>query len=67
MTARWKNTLSYEDVTPKQNWLNRRQIMAGGLGLGIASAFGSHSASAATLTPNSLEDRSEERRVGKEC
>ena len=56
MTARWKNTLSYEDVTPKQNWLNRRQIMAGGLGLGIASAFGSHSASAATLTPNSLED-----------
>lgn len=56
MTARWNNTLSYEDVTPKQNWLNRRQIMAGGLGLGIASAFRSHSASAATLTPNSLED-----------
>ena len=29
MAHRWTNTLSAADVTPKQAYLNRRQIMAG--------------------------------------
>ncbi|CUH52664.1 protein-methionine-sulfoxide reductase catalytic subunit MsrP [Shimia marina] len=37
MAYRWKNTLTHEDVTPKSAFLNRRQIMAGMAGLGLAS------------------------------
>ncbi|MBO9475906.1 protein-methionine-sulfoxide reductase catalytic subunit MsrP [Shimia sp. R11_0] len=37
MAYRWKNTLTHEDVTPKSAFLNRRQIMAGMAGLGLAA------------------------------
>ncbi|MEM1235278.1 MAG: protein-methionine-sulfoxide reductase catalytic subunit MsrP [Pseudomonadota bacterium] len=36
MARRWTNTLTRNDVTPEAHWLNRRQIIAGALGLGAA-------------------------------
>ena len=36
---RFKTNLKYSDVTPKQDYLNRRQIMAGAAGLLAAGAF----------------------------
>ncbi len=36
---RFKTNLKYSDVTPKQDYLNRRQIMAGAAGLLTAGAF----------------------------
>ncbi|WP_368186115.1 protein-methionine-sulfoxide reductase catalytic subunit MsrP [Aestuariibius sp. HNIBRBA575] len=38
MAHRWKNDLSWDDVTPKSQWLNRRQIMAGLAGAGVIGA-----------------------------
>ncbi len=57
MAYRWKNTLKDCDVTDVGVYLNRRQIMAGAVGLGLASVTG-HSAAAAQdeLEPNSYED-----------
>ncbi len=40
MAGRWRNDLNYYDVTPKQGFLNRRQLMAGGAALGGALAMG---------------------------
>ncbi len=37
MANRWKNTLTQDDVTPRGAYLNRRQIMAGMAGLGLAA------------------------------
>ncbi len=64
MAHRWKNDLSREDVTPKADFLNRRQIMAGALGIGGtaigAAALGTMGATPAAaqeaLEPTSLED-----------
>lgn len=55
MAHRWKNDLSAADVTPQQMFLNRRQIMAGALGLG---AFGAAGAAKAQddLQPNTWEE-----------
>ena len=36
MAFRWKNDLTAKDVTPKSLYMNRRQIMAGLSGLGLA-------------------------------
>ncbi|WP_435140017.1 protein-methionine-sulfoxide reductase catalytic subunit MsrP [Pseudopelagicola sp. nBUS_19] len=36
MAHRWTNDLTYADITPKSAFLNRRQIMAGLAGLGLA-------------------------------
>ncbi len=55
MAYRWKNTLSYDDVTPHGVYMNRRQLMAGAAGLGLAAMAGS-GAKAETLEPNSWED-----------
>ena len=55
MAHRWKNDLTHADVTPKSAFFNRRQIMAGAAGLGVASIAGGVSAQAA-LVPNSFED-----------
>ncbi|MCL6282586.1 protein-methionine-sulfoxide reductase catalytic subunit MsrP [Ruegeria sp. 2012CJ41-6] len=54
MAHRWKNDLSYGDVTPEHVYLNRRQVIAGLAGTGLAVAAGSLSAE--TLEPNSWEE-----------
>ena len=55
MAFRWENTLTQKDVTPEAVWLNRRQIMAGMAGLGVAGvAQSAHAAQG--LEPNTFED-----------
>ncbi len=58
MAHRWTNTLSAADVTPKQAYLNRRQIMAGLGGMAGLAGLGAlpGAAQAETLEPNSWED-----------
>lgn len=58
MANRWQNTLSENDVTPEAAFLNRRQIIAGGVaGLGLASGLGGSPALAQeALEPNDYED-----------
>ena len=54
MAYRWKNDLTMADVTPKAAYLNRRQILAGTVGLGAIGLAGG--ASAQGLEPNTLEE-----------
>ncbi|GGH40438.1 sulfoxide reductase catalytic subunit YedY [Cribrihabitans marinus] len=54
MAKRWTNTLTHADVTPRAAFLNRRQIMAGMAGLGLAGLAGQGRAE--TLEPNSFEE-----------
>ncbi|WP_439144116.1 protein-methionine-sulfoxide reductase catalytic subunit MsrP [Planktotalea sp.] len=58
MAYRWKNTLSDNDVTDHALFLNRRQLMAGAAGLGLATAIDGPRAALAqeALEPNSFED-----------
>jgi sulfoxide reductase catalytic subunit YedY len=56
MAHRWTNDLTHKDVTPKAAFLNRRQIMAGVAGLGIASMAGRAGAQTDDLTPNEWEE-----------
>lgn len=58
MAYRWKNTLKDKDVTDHSVFLNRRQIMAGAAGLGLAGALGTSATAQSddTLEPNSFED-----------
>ena len=64
MAGRWKNDLTWDDVTPKAAFMNRRQLMAG---VGAIAAGGIAGPALAKLgakpskwstdeTPNSLED-----------
>ncbi|NQY60049.1 protein-methionine-sulfoxide reductase catalytic subunit MsrP [Cognatishimia sp.] len=55
MAHRWKNDLTHYDVTPHAAFLNRRQIMAGIAGAGLATTLGAGQARAATLEPDSFE------------
>jgi sulfoxide reductase catalytic subunit YedY len=55
MAGGWRNTLRYSDATPKADFLNRRQIMAGMAGIGLGASLPMQ-ASAETLEPNSFED-----------
>ena len=55
MANRWRNDLGRADVTPKEIFLNRRQILAGTAGLGAIAAAGQLDAQE-ILEPNSLED-----------
>lgn len=55
MAHRWKNDLTQDDVTPHAAFLNRRQIMAGLAGAGLATTLGAGQARAATLEPDSFE------------
>jgi sulfoxide reductase catalytic subunit YedY len=55
MAHRWKNDLTLADVTPHAAFLNRRQILAGTMGLGAIAAAGLVEAQEA-LQPNTLED-----------
>ena len=54
MARRWTNDLTHDDVTPKNLWLNRRQIMAGIGGSAVLAATGAP-ALAQGLEPNTLE------------
>lgn len=54
MAHRWTNNLTHADVTPKDVYLNRRQILAGTAGLGAIGLAGA--AQAETLKSNSLEE-----------
>lgn len=56
MAYRWKNDLTRADITPKATYLNRRQIMAGAMGLGLASATGGAARAQDALEPNTLEE-----------
>ena len=55
MAHRWKSDLTAADATPQQMFLNRRQIMAGALGLGALGAAGAASAQD-VLQPNTWEE-----------
>ncbi|MCR9124782.1 MAG: protein-methionine-sulfoxide reductase catalytic subunit MsrP [Rhodobacteraceae bacterium] len=56
MAHRWKPDLTQDDVTPYRAFLNRRQIVAGGVaGLGLA-AMGAAPARALDLEPNDWEE-----------
>ncbi|MBR9842850.1 MAG: protein-methionine-sulfoxide reductase catalytic subunit MsrP [Rhodobacteraceae bacterium] len=50
MAKRWTNDLNHNDVTPESTYMNRRQIMAGIAGLGVA-ALAAPAARAETLEP----------------
>jgi len=58
MAHRWTNTLTRADVTPRAAFLNRRQVMAGLAGVGLAGLARGASAQVAqdALEPNSWED-----------
>ncbi|MDJ0640007.1 MAG: protein-methionine-sulfoxide reductase catalytic subunit MsrP [Paracoccaceae bacterium] len=65
MAGRYKSKLTWDDVTPKPVWLNRRQLLAGGAGaLALGSIAGPAAASlgaqktgyGADLEPNTLEE-----------
>lgn len=55
MAKRWINDLTHNDVTPHAHYLNRRQIMAGLAGLGIAGLAGGSASAAGDLAPSSWE------------
>ena len=56
MAHRWTNDLTRDDVTPRAAYLNRRQIMAGMAGLGLAGIAGPATAQEEELTPNSWDE-----------
>lgn len=55
MAYRWTNDLTMADATPKAAYLNRRQILAGTVGLGAIAVAGMARA-AEDLEPNTLEE-----------
>ncbi|ASM73627.1 MULTISPECIES: protein-methionine-sulfoxide reductase catalytic subunit MsrP [Roseobacteraceae] len=55
MAYRWTNTLTERDVTPEAAFLNRRQLIAGAVGLGLVGMAGGARAQDA-LEPNAWED-----------
>lgn len=56
MAFRWKNTLTDNDVTPEAHYLNRRQLLGGAAGLGLASMAGQASAMEEELELNEWDD-----------
>ncbi len=56
MARRWTNDLTWADVTPKHLWLNRRQVMVGAGGLGMAALARPALAQEEVLEPNSFEE-----------
>lgn len=56
MAHRWNNNLTAADVTPYSAFLNRRQIMAGMAGLGLASVAAPVLAASDELKQNSWEE-----------
>ena len=56
MAYRWKNDLTQADVTPKQLFLNRRQLMAGTGAIMGAGLLGGHARAQDALEPNTWEE-----------
>jgi len=56
MAHRWKNELTWNDVTPKALYLNRRQWMMGAGALLGAGAIGGQARAEEGLEPNSFEE-----------
>jgi sulfoxide reductase catalytic subunit YedY len=56
MARRYTSDLTWDDVTPKPVYMNRRQIMAGGGALLGAGLIGGAARAQGALEPNSLED-----------
>ncbi len=61
MSGRWKNTLKYSAVTPQAKYMNRRQLMASAVAMGIAGpAFAKiatvPSQYSTDMEPNSFKD-----------
>lgn len=56
MAHRWKNNLTWGDVTPEAAFLNRRQIIAGMAAGGIAAGLGQSASAAEGLEPNTWEE-----------
>ncbi|MFQ6551220.1 protein-methionine-sulfoxide reductase catalytic subunit MsrP [Aestuariibius insulae] len=54
MARRWTNRLTRDDVTPKSAFMNRRQLIASGVGASALSIAGGLQASE-TLEPNTFE------------
>ncbi len=54
MAHRWTNKLTHADVTPRAAFLNRRQVMAGLAGVGLAGL--ARPAAAEALEPNTWEE-----------
>lgn len=55
MAHRWTNTLTHADVTPQAAFLNRRQVMAGLAGVGLAG-LARPAAAQEVLEPNTWEE-----------
>lgn len=55
MAKRWTNNLTHKDVTPEAQYLNRRQILAGIAGVGLAGALGNQARATGDLEPNDWE------------
>jgi len=56
MAKRWTNDLTHADVTPESVYMNRRQILAGLAGLGVAGLGGATAAQASQrLVPDSWD------------
>ncbi|WP_282022431.1 protein-methionine-sulfoxide reductase catalytic subunit MsrP [Ruegeria faecimaris] len=55
MAHRWTNTLTHADVTPRAAFLNRRQMMAGMAGVGLAG-LAQGAAAQEVLEPNTWEE-----------
>ncbi len=56
MANRWKSDQDWADVTPLSTYMNRRKLMAGAAGLGLAAAAGPALAADAPLEPNTWEE-----------
>ena len=56
MARRWTNDLTLADATPEAAFWNRRQIMAGLAGSGLAAALGSRVHAEEALEPNTWEE-----------
>ncbi len=56
MARRWSNDLTYADTTPEAAFWNRRKIIAGLAGAGLAGTLGSRATAKGALEPNSWEE-----------
>ncbi len=56
MAHRWTNDLTEADITPHGVWRNRRQILAGMAGAGLAALAGPAAAAGDDLEPNSWKE-----------
>ncbi|KIC10486.1 sulfoxide reductase catalytic subunit YedY [Leisingera sp. ANG-M1] len=56
MARRWTNDLTLADATPEAAFWNRRQIMAGLAGAGLAAALGSRAQAEEALEPNTWDE-----------